>query len=102
MRPTSWPPIATDEAAAECVGERPTAVVSATLISVSRRVRAGTRRPARKSLLCRFREALPYFAEALPTGGSMNKFREMLIVSALAAAALAAPGVASARTDFSI
>ena len=32
----------------------------------------------------------------------MNKFREMLIVSALAVAALAAPGAASARTDLSI
>jgi YXWGXW repeat-containing protein len=32
----------------------------------------------------------------------MNKFREMLIVSALAAAALAAPGAAQARTDVSI
>jgi hypothetical protein len=32
----------------------------------------------------------------------MNKFRETLIVSALAAAALAAPGLAQARTDFSI
>ena len=32
----------------------------------------------------------------------MNKFREMLIVSALAAVALAAPGPAQARTDVSI
>jgi len=32
----------------------------------------------------------------------MNRFREMLIVSALAAVALAAPGGAQARTDFSI
>jgi len=32
----------------------------------------------------------------------MNRFREMLIVSGLAAAALAAPGVAQARVDFSV
>src|SRR2546430_12293705 len=38
----------------------------------------------------------------LRKGGSMKRFREMLIVSALAAVALAAPGAAQARVDLSV
>jgi hypothetical protein len=37
-----------------------------------------------------------------PTGGFMIRKRQMLIVSALAASALAVPAISQARTDFSI